>query len=446
MSTLKVNKIRDNSGSTDAIVLDPSGGAVLAGVTTVSTVKVGSGVTISSDGDIFTTGITTVSTVKVGSGVTISQDGDVFTTGITTSSSVIVGGGVTISESGIEASGIGITCASINGTQIGGRRNIVINGSMQVAQRGTSSTSNGFQTVDRYNMNVSGTDESPTIAQVDVSSSDSGDNPFTKGLTKAIRLTNGNQTSGAGAADRIRFWQIIEAQTMRNIGWNYTSTSSYVTLSFYVKSSVSQNFYVRLTTGDGTSQSYIVETGTLTANTWTRVVRTIPGNSNIQFDDDVNQGLYIVFVPFRGTDNTGTRPLNAWAAFDSSTMYPDMTSTWYTTNDATFEVTGLQLEVGSQATPFEHLSYAEELALCQRYYQSGYFRIRLNGRSSETISEFTHYFKGTMRANPTVTTANVYGTLDSVTFANHNGDACYLDFSNDTSLNFAATVNADAEP
>ena len=118
MSTLKVNKIRDNSGSTDAIVLDPSGGAVLAGVTTVSAVKVGSGVTISSDGDVFTTGITTSSSVI--------------------SSSVIVGGGVTISESGIEASGIGITCANINGTQIGGRRNIIINGAMNVAQRGTS--------------------------------------------------------------------------------------------------------------------------------------------------------------------------------------------------------------------------------------------------------------------------------------------------------------------
>ena len=124
MSTLKVNKIRDNSGSTDAIVLDPSGGAVLAGVTTVSAVKVGSGVTISSDGDVFTTGITTSSSVI--------------------SSSVIVGGGVTISESGIEASGIGITCANINGTQIGGRRNIIINGAMNVAQRGTSSTDNGF--------------------------------------------------------------------------------------------------------------------------------------------------------------------------------------------------------------------------------------------------------------------------------------------------------------
>ena len=102
--------------------------------------------------------------------------------------------------------------------------------------------------------------------------------------------------------------------------------------------------------------------------------------------------------------------------------------------------------VKSRKTQFEVWDrFGEELALCQRYYQSGYFRIRLNGRSSETISEFTHYFKTTMRANPTVTTANVYGTLDSVTFANMNFGGCYLDFSNDQSLNFAATVNADAE-
>ena len=111
MSTLKVNKIRDNSGSTDAIVLDPSGGAVLAGVTTVSTVKVGSGVTLSSDGDIFATGITTVSgdvnvsgDVKVGSGITLSPDGDVFTTGVSTFSgdinavSVLSAGTVVVSN------------------------------------------------------------------------------------------------------------------------------------------------------------------------------------------------------------------------------------------------------------------------------------------------------------------------------------------------------------
>ena len=396
-----INSITTGSGSDNLLTIHTNDGTERVRVDSTGTTKIVTGIvtTLTATTGIVTTlttnTLTANSTAKVGSGVTLSPDGDVFATGVTTSTTVNVGAAVTISESGIEASGIGITCASINGTQIGGRRNLVINGAMQVAQRGTSSTSNGYQTVDRYNLNASGVDEAPTIAQVDVSSSDSGDNPFTKGLTKAIRLTNGNQTSGAGAADRIRFWTILEAQTMRNSGWNYNSTSSYVTLSFYVKSSVSQNFFVRLTTGDGTSQSYIVETGTLTANTWTRVVKTIPGNSNIQFDDDVNAGFYIVFVPFRGTDNTGTRPLNAWAAFDASTMYPDMTSTWYTTNDATFEVTGLQLEVGSQATPFEHRSFGEELALCQRYF---YMAASGADSSTATVALCMNYSSASARA------------------------------------------------
>ena len=160
MSTLKVNKLRDTTGSTDAIVLDPSGGAVLAGVTTISTARI--------------------------------------TTGITTS--IQVGGGVTISESGIEASGIGITCANINGTQIGGRRNIIINGAMNVAQRGTSSTVDGFATLDRFKTSSTGTDESPTQEQGAVAA---GTTPYTLGFRKCFKLTNGNQTSGAGTSDRI---------------------------------------------------------------------------------------------------------------------------------------------------------------------------------------------------------------------------------------------------
>ena len=87
MSTLKVNKLRDTAGSADAITLDPNGGAVLAGVTTMTTARVTSGIVTNT---------------------------------------FIVGAGVTISESGIEASGIGITCANINGTQIGGRKNLII--------------------------------------------------------------------------------------------------------------------------------------------------------------------------------------------------------------------------------------------------------------------------------------------------------------------------------
>ncbi len=238
MSTLKVNKLRDTAGSADAITLDPNGGAVLAGVTTISTARI--------------------------------------TTGITTS--IQVGGGVTISESGIEASGIGITCANINGTQIGGRRNIIINGAMMVAQRGTSSTTSGYSTVDRFKTVHSGTDEAPTYAQVDVAS---GTTPYTSGFRKALKITNGNQTSGAGAADFIRTNYIVEAQDVVNSGWDITSSSSFITISFWVKSSVAQNFYGYFYTYDGTPYHYPYETGSLTANTWTKIIKTIPGNTNV---------------------------------------------------------------------------------------------------------------------------------------------------------------------
>ena len=316
MSTLKVNKLRDTAGSADAITLDPNGGAVLAGVTTVTSVKVGAA--------------------------------------------------VTISESGIEASGIGITCANINGTQIGGRRNIVINGAMNVAQRATSSTSSGRRTVDRFGVWHDGTDEAPTQAQVDVSS---GTTPYTNGFRKALKVTNGNQTSGAGADDYIWIQQNLEAQDLANSGWNYTSSSSFITLSFWVKSSVAQDFKCYLRTRDGTERQYPFATGSLTADTWTKVTKTIPGNSGLQFDNNNAQGFQINIGCFFGTNLTASGVTeNAWSSWSSTARVPDMTSTWYTTNDATFEVTGVQLEVGSQATPFEHLTMGEELILCQRYY------------------------------------------------------------------------------
>ena len=71
---------------------------------------------------------------------------------------------------------------------------------------------------------------------------------------------------------------------------------------------------------------------------------------------------------FRGTDTTGSVSVDEWHTYNAATRTPDQTSTWYTTNDATFEVTGLQIEVGSQATAFEHRTYGDELLLCQRYF------------------------------------------------------------------------------
>ena len=360
MSTLKVNKLRDTAGSADAITLDPNGGAVLAGVTTVTSVKVGAA--------------------------------------------------VTISESGIEASGIGITCASINGTQIGGRRNLIINGDMRIAQRGTSSTSTGYQTVDRITTTTSGgIDNACTYAQVDVSS---GTSPYTEGFRKAFKITNGDQTSIA-TNDYVYFTYNFESQDIACSGWNYTSSSSFITLSFWVKSSVAQEFHGYLKTNDGTAQLYSFSTGSLTADTWTKVTKTIPGNSNLQFDNDINTGLLLRIAGYMGTYRTGSLTQDQWAAYNSSVRYPDFTNTWFDTNDATLEFTGLQLEVGPQATPFEHRPYTEEFKLCERYYQD--WKDYTHGAHRGLDSNYDGHviidtLKIDMRANPTVTSTS-YGWI-----------------------------------
>ena len=297
-------------------------------------------------------------------GVTSVHTTNITATGIATITTAKIGAGVTISESGIEASGIGITVANINGTQIGGKRNLIINGAMHIAQRGSSSTSTGYGSVDRFAISASGQDEAPTAAQVDVSS---GTTPYTLGFRKSYKITNGNQTGGAGTSDGIFLNYSIEAQDVANSGWNYTSSSSFVTLSFWVKSSVAQNFYGRLYSYDGTPQGYVFETGSLTADTWTKIEKTIPGNSNLTFDNNNAAGLLLELVAFRGTGFTASMTLDQWAAYNSNSRVPDMTSTWYTTNDATLEFTGIQLEVGSQATTFEHRTFGDELQLCQRY-------------------------------------------------------------------------------
>ena len=245
-------------------------------------------------------------------------------------------------------------------------RNIIVNGAMTIAQRSTSSTTAGYTTVDRIGSTASGLDEAATYAQADVSS---GTAPYNLGFRKTFKVTNGNQTGGAGAADRIRIYYGIEGQDLVNSGWNYTSSSSYITASFWVKSSVAQNFYGYFRMEDGTQQNFPYETGSLTADTWKKVIIKIPGNSNITIGNDSGVGAYFFWVPFQGTDFTASSvSLNTWAAYASATRTPDATSTWYTTNDATLEITGFQLEVGSAATPFEHRSYAENLVRCQRYY------------------------------------------------------------------------------
>jgi len=274
--------------------------------------------------------------------------------------------GVSASVAALSINNTDGTCTA-NITNNLSNRNLIINGAMQVAQRGTTYTgANQFTTVDRFAINHGGLNEDCTTSQADVAA---GTTPYTLGFRKSFKITNGNHTAGAGAGDYIRMAYKVEAQDMASSGWNYTSSSSDITLSFWVKSSVSQNFNYLLHTSDGTSRLFPSETGTLSANTWTKITKTISGDSNLTFNNDNGIGLILHIYQFLGTNYTSSSVTNnQWQNYSGSEQTPDQTSTWYTTNDATFEITGVQLEVGSVATDFEHRSFGQELALCQRYY------------------------------------------------------------------------------
>ena len=378
---------------------------------------------VSTITDLNVTGVATVTSLEattsiIGSGVTINASGLQVTSGIVTAGTCLKAGGGTFGP-GIGATILGSGDAVLAGVvtattfvpTVGqlSHRNIIINGAMQVAQRGTSSTTVGYQTVDRIGTTSSGLDESPTYAQADVSS---GTDPYNLGFRKVFKVTNGNQTSGAGAADRIRIYYGIEAQDLAQSGWNYTSSSSYVTASFWVKSSVAQNFYGYFRMEDGTSQIFPYETGALSADTWKKVIIKIPGNSSITINNDNGVGAYFFFIPFQGTDFTDSGvSLNTWAAYASATRTPDYTSTWYTTNDATFEITGFQLEVGSVDTPFEHRTYAEDLLKCQRYFQIfggdvNYSPFGTGAWKTTTAASCNLNLMSEMRAAPTMVVAN----------------------------------------
>ena len=307
-----------------------------------------------------------------------------------------VGSAVTISESGIEASGIGITCANINGGKIGGRRNIIINGAMRINQRNASTTiDNGFG-CDRWQQHFGNTDEAPTLSQADVAS---GTEPYNIGFRKCLRLTNGNQTSGAGQFDYSWMRYRGEAQDIVTSGWNYTSSTSFLTLSFYIKSSVAQNFYGYFKDVDGSpDRAFPFETGSLSANTWKRVAVVIPGDSGLTFDNNSGRGFEIFWGAFVGTYySSNSSSVGTWKNYTDNDRVPDSTTTWYTTNDATLEITGVQLELGTEATPFEHRTFADDYRDCLRYYYesredgnnfdgngpnsyaSGYFGFGLNG-------------------------------------------------------------------
>ena len=356
MSTLKVNKLRDTAGSADAIVLDPNGGAVLAGVTTVTSVKVGAA--------------------------------------------------VTISESGIEATGVGITCANINGTQIGGRRNMIINGAMQIAQRATSvsvsDSVRGFQTLDRFEYNKHGT---LTNVMTMEQSSDSPDG-FSNSLKFSTTTADASLTDGQSNYLTTE----LEGQDVQQLAYGTSSAKSF-TLSFYVKGTITGTYVVWFyapDTGKALTKYYTISS----ANTWERKIITVAGDTATAIANDNGSGLMVRWILSAGPDYSSGTASTTWATagLTNANRYVGQTANVAATTSDNWALTGVQLEVGSQATAFEHRSLAEELALCQRYFYvhtEGLNKAIGTGTYWTDTSVFCPvFFPVKMRTAPTMTVAN----------------------------------------
>jgi len=315
---------------------------------------------------------------------------------------------------GVGASAAAITVNNSDGTCTANitnnlsNRNLIINGAMQVAQRGTSSTTqNGYGTVDRMSVYQANTGANITSSQVDVAS---GTPAYQSGFRKAIQITKGSGTAATNSQINLSYQ--IEAQDIANSGWDYTNPNSFLTFSFWVKTSVAnhnpQVAFVDMDSSQNGSKNYQFEVPTLTANTWTKITHSIPGHADQVYDNNNAVGIHFYIYPWLGTDFTdNSNTMNAWSSFGTK----DINTTWLTTNNSTFQVTGMQLEVGSVATDFEHRSYGQELELCKRYYNrfgvnavTGAPLINPMVQSTDRIP--IPQLSPEMRATPTVTGTN----------------------------------------
>jgi hypothetical protein len=236
-----------------------------------------------------------------------------------------------------------------------GRRNLIINGAMQVAQRGTSAvtaTSSGVFTTDRFKcFQSSGSTGSWTTEQ-------STDAPA--GFSSSTKATVAStQSFSTGIA-----WQLvhqIEGNNFISTAWG-TSSAKDVTLSFWVKSSVTGAYSVSLH-NDGYTKNYVTNYSISSANTWEYKTIVVPGETSGTWLTTNGIGCSLRFN--LGCSDSLTGATGSWGSslFLQGTGAVD----WGSNSGATFYLTGVQLEVGSVATPFEHRSYGEELALCQRY-------------------------------------------------------------------------------
>ena len=277
----------------------------------------------------------------------------------------------------------------LTNSQIGGRRNIVINGAMNVAQRGTSSTGNtsgGYKTVDRFKFDLTNLG-THTFAQ-------STDAPT--GFKTALRVDCTTADASPAAGDLLYCITGLEGQDLQQLKKG-TSDAEKFTISFYVKSNKTGTYVVEIFDADNTR--HIANTYTISsANTWEQKTITFIGDTSGAFGNDNGGSMYLLWWIGGGTTYTSGSTPTSWASVSNANRAAGLNVNIADNTANDWAITGVQLEVGSQATPFEHRSFGEELALCQRYYRS----------IGDRTSSHTNYLYNTAAQDATDATSGFY--------------------------------------
>jgi hypothetical protein len=304
--------------------------------------------------------------------------------------------------------------ASLENTFVSGRKNIIINGAMQFAQRGTSITVAGssIYTLDRWSMRC---DASTITATQDT------DSPT--GFATSLKLTNGTGASGSGT-DSCYIRQHLEGHNTNHLEIG-TANAKEVTLSFWVKSSITGTYIVSFL-DSGSDNGYAASYTISSANTWEQktITLTLSDYGSWAGSSTTARNLTVHFDLGSGSDRDLTN-LNAWNDGATNDFSHSSQTDWVGTTGATLYLTGVQLELGSTATDFEYRSYGEELALCQRYYQKlgGAETLATGAYTTSSRVDAVVPFIKEMRVAPTLTV----GSGSNYWYAYRNSAIDYFD-------------------
>ena len=284
-------------------------------------------------------------------------------------------------------------------------RNLIINGAMNVAQRGTSSTglhTSGYYTTDRFALVFGNEDE----LRVTMTQNSVTDLP---GFANSLKVQTTTAESAIAADETYYIINRYEGQDFQQLKYG-TSSALSTTLSFYVKSSVTGTFAVAIYQTDG--NDIIGSTYTInSANTWEKKEITFAGNTLAAIVDDNTNAIMIDWFLAAGSNFTSVNN-TSWGGYETGKLaFGHGTNAVATTTNATWEMTGVQWELGEQATPFEHRSFGDELARCQRYFQRtgafGYHLVaRWHASSGRPLGQYS--MPVTMRAAPSVSISTTF--------------------------------------